>query len=154
MFSMSLSILMDADESIRGFNAIYRRAFDNMPKDKIVGLEEREVSYLPLSHIAGSVGIFGGLGHPDNVCSTVYFAFPDALQGSIGQTLNEVQPTMLIAVPRVWEKFEAGLRGAMEANPALKKAPGSAVLGALGLSKVKLGQVGAAPIGDETLKFF
>jgi len=69
--------------------------------------EERVVSYLPLSHIAGFVN--------DIICplasgASVYFAKPDALQGSLLQTLNWAKPTTFLTVPRVWEKFEDKLK--------------------------------------------
>ena len=68
------------------------------------GLEignERVVSYLPLSHIAAQMediylGVYGA--------STLYFAQPDALKGSLLQTLLEVRPTLFFGVPR-WVKI-------------------------------------------------
>jgi long-chain-fatty-acid--CoA ligase ACSBG len=69
--------------------------------------EHRVVSYLPLSHIAGLmvdlISQFIG-GHE------VYFARPDALAGTLVQTLNWARPTIFFAVPRVWEKFEEKLK--------------------------------------------
>ena len=64
------------------------------------GLEfgrERVVSYLPLSHIAAQMediylSIFGVM--------TLHFAQPDALKGSLLQTLLEVRPTLIFGVPR------------------------------------------------------
>ena len=49
----------------------------------------------------------------DDFKSVTYFAFPDALKGSLGATLKEVKPSLFIGVPRVWEKFHAalGIRG-------------------------------------------
>merc|ERR1719262_1833004 len=86
-------------------------------------LEEREVSYMPLSHIAGNIQLLGQFTLPPTVNSLVYFAFPDAMQGSLVDTLKEVRPTLKLAVPRVWEKLAAGLKGALGANPELKKDP-------------------------------
>ena len=58
---------------------------ESVPEDRLMKVEEqRMVSYLPLSHIAGlqfditSNMIFG---------STLYFAKPDALQGTLVETL-------------------------------------------------------------------
>ena len=63
---------------------------------------ERIISYLPLSHIAAQlVDTFMGTF----IGATVFFAQPDALKGSLLQTLNEVKPTIFFGVPRVWEKF-------------------------------------------------
>lgn len=55
-------------------------------KDKpdVIGPHNRVVSYLPLSHIAGLS--FDLMNHFFNVCE-LYFAKPDALQGSLVQTL-------------------------------------------------------------------
>jgi long-chain-fatty-acid--CoA ligase ACSBG len=68
---------------------------------------ERMVSYLPLSHSAaqGTDLLLPMLGHV-----TLTFAKPDALQGSLLETLKEVRPTLFFAVPRVWEKFEEKLK--------------------------------------------
>lgn len=49
-----------------------------------VGPQNRYVSYLPLSHIAGLA--FDLLQHMGNVCE-IYFAKPDALQGTLVETL-------------------------------------------------------------------
>jgi long-chain-fatty-acid--CoA ligase ACSBG len=72
------------------------------------------VSYLPLSHIAGfqfdiiHTLIFG---------TTVYFAKPDALQGTLIETLQWCKPTFFLAVPRIWEKFEEKLKEVASKSP-------------------------------------
>ncbi|XP_053514837.1 long-chain-fatty-acid--CoA ligase ACSBG1 isoform X2 [Artibeus jamaicensis] len=63
--------------------------------------QEVVVSYLPLSHIAAQIyDLWTGPQWGAQVC----FAEPDALQGSLVDTLREVQPTSHMGVPRVWEK--------------------------------------------------
>lgn len=81
------------------------------------------VSYLPLSHVAAQIldlhlpmllsAYHGG-------CTT-YFARPDALKGSLGETLKIVRPTIFFGVPRVWEKFAEKMRAAGAVNRGLKK---------------------------------
>ena len=64
---------------------------------------ERVISYLPLSHIAAQL--------IDIYCMLVlggctYFAQPDALKGTLTNTMKEVRPTFFFGVPRVWEKIQ------------------------------------------------
>jgi len=47
----------------------------------------------------------------------VYFAKPDALQGTLVDTLTWCRPTMFLAVPRIWEKFEEKLKGIAATKP-------------------------------------
>lgn len=63
---------------------------------------ERLVSFLPLSHVAAQVvDIYATLSN----AVVVFFAQPDALKGSLVETLKEVRPTRFLGVPRVWEKM-------------------------------------------------
>lgn len=64
---------------------------------------ESLVSYLPLSHVAAQiVDIYIAI-----TCgAAVYFADKDALKGTLVKTLQEVQPTTFVGVPRVWEKIQ------------------------------------------------
>jgi long-chain-fatty-acid--CoA ligase ACSBG len=60
------------------------------------------VSYLPLSHVASQMmDLFG----PLYIGGQTWFAQPDALKGSLANTLKEVRPTYFMGVPRVWEKI-------------------------------------------------
>ncbi|XP_042226723.1 long-chain-fatty-acid--CoA ligase ACSBG2-like isoform X2 [Homarus americanus] len=63
---------------------------------------ETLVSYLPLSHVAAQMADIYVTMYSGASC---YFAMPDALKGSLGQTLKEVKPTRFLGVPRVWEKI-------------------------------------------------
>uniref|UniRef100_A0A673FPB5 Long-chain-fatty-acid--CoA ligase ACSBG1 n=1 Tax=Sinocyclocheilus rhinocerous TaxID=307959 RepID=A0A673FPB5_9TELE len=58
--------------------------------------------YLPLSHIAAQIyDLWTGIQWGEQVS----FAQPDALKGSLIDTLREVTPTAHMGVPRVWEKI-------------------------------------------------
>lgn len=83
-----------------------------------VGNGDRIISYLPASHIAANnIDICGAI--LANV--TVYFADPDALKGSLLKTLKKVRPTILVAVPRVYEKIQEGLMKVGARNGAIKQ---------------------------------
>ena len=76
----------------------------------------RCVSYLPLSHIAGlqfdlTAHILFG--------SKLYYAKPDALQGTLVETMQWAKPTLFLAVPRVWEQFEDQLKEIAQTKPAI-----------------------------------
>jgi len=76
----------------------------------------RIVSFLPLSHIAGLQ--FDITNHLWFGCH-LFFAKPDALQGTLVETLQWARPTLFMAVPRVWEKFEDKLKEIASTKPAL-----------------------------------
>uniref|UniRef100_A0A8C1KNG0 Long-chain-fatty-acid--CoA ligase ACSBG1 n=1 Tax=Cyprinus carpio TaxID=7962 RepID=A0A8C1KNG0_CYPCA len=64
--------------------------------------QESLVSYLPLSHIAAQIyDLWTGIQWGEQVS----FAQPDALKGSLVDTLREATPTAHMGVPRVWEKI-------------------------------------------------
>ena len=63
---------------------------------------EKIISYLPLNHIAAQIM---DIYLPICIVGEIYFAQPDALKGSLINTLKEVNPTIFIGVPRVWEKM-------------------------------------------------
>ncbi|XP_063025570.1 long-chain-fatty-acid--CoA ligase ACSBG1-like isoform X7 [Melospiza melodia melodia] len=80
--------------------------------------QESIVSYLPLSHIAAQIyDLWTGIKWGEQV----YFAEPDALKGSLINTLKEVQPTSHMGVPRVWEKIMEKLKDASAQSGFLKK---------------------------------
>ncbi|CAK9293881.1 unnamed protein product [Gordionus sp. m RMFG-2023] len=85
---------------------------------KAVKQSERIVSYLPLSHMAAQ--IFDIYTVMESASST-WFAKPDALNGCLLKTLNEVKPTMFIGVPRQWEKFADKLISTNKSIYGLKK---------------------------------
>lgn len=64
---------------------------------------DTSLSYLPLSHIAEQMGT---IHMPATAGSTVYFA--ESLD-KLPDNIKESRPTVFFGVPRVWEKFHAGL---------------------------------------------
>lgn len=117
------------------------------------GLDEREISYMPLSHIAGNLQLLGAICLPPNHNSEVYFAFPDAMAGSLPGTIMEVRPTHFLGVPRVWEKLAVGLQANAAAKPELKK-NSKAWKASIGLDQIKCATTGAAPIDPQLLEFY
>lgn len=61
------------------------------------------LSYLPLSHIAEQMFSIHG---PITAGMKLYFA--ESIE-QVPENLKEVRPTVLFAVPRIWEKFHAGI---------------------------------------------
>jgi long-chain-fatty-acid--CoA ligase ACSBG len=76
------------------------------------------ISYLPLSHIAAQLL---DMHVPMATGTQIYFAQPDALKGSLAQTLEDVRPTTFFGVPRVWEKFYDKLQEVAKSSTGIKK---------------------------------
>lgn len=145
--------------------------------------DERLVSYLPLSHVAGlQSDIIGALVSK----AAVTFADENALQGTLGNTLKETRPTLFFGVPRIFEKIEEKIRaiGAsrtgfqksiadwakrvgfentlnqLSGKPTsftfsiAKKAIFNKIREGLGLDQCKMILVGAAPISKACLDYF
>jgi long-chain acyl-CoA synthetase len=74
------------------------------------------LSYLPLSHIAEQM--FTIHGAITNGCG-VYYA--ESIE-KVPDNLKEVQPTIFFGVPRIWEKFHAGISGKLQQATGVKKA--------------------------------
>ena len=87
--------------------------------------EERLMSYLPLSHIAGMM--------LDIICPIVMTATMvgwgssnfarsyDLKIGTIGDRLKTIRPTLFLGVPRVWEKISEKLKAVGAQTKGLKK---------------------------------
>jgi long-chain-fatty-acid--CoA ligase ACSBG len=84
----------------------------------IMGNEQVLISYLPLSHIAAQMLDFMV------ACATggsLYFATPDALKGGLLPLLQQIRPTFLFGVPRVWEKIMDGMKAKGVNNSIVKR---------------------------------
>ncbi len=87
-----------------------------------VGPTDRVLSYLPLSHIAEQSFTISGPAHNG------YQVFYAESIERLPQNLLEVRPTIFFAVPRVWEKFQAGIKAKLgEARGIKAKLAGRAM---------------------------
>eukprot|EP01134_Creolimax_fragrantissima_P008148 CFRG8148T1 len=104
------AVMISHDNLVWTTRIIYKSLYSFSYHDRIV-------SYLPLSHIAAQIIDF-------SFCCVlgvhVFFARPDALKGTLNQTLLRVQPTIFLGVPRVWEKIVAKLKALMAESSGLK----------------------------------
>jgi len=88
------------------------------------GMEERLLSYLPLSHVAGMMVdiVLPAVNSATESWATTYFARPyDLKAGSIKDRLCVARPTLFLGVPLVWEKIADKLRAVGASTKGLKK---------------------------------
>ena len=140
--------------------------------------EDCALSYLPLSHIAEQMFT---LHIPITTGARVYFA--ESIE-AVPENLKEVQPTIFFGVPRIWEKFHAGISAKLKEATGVKaqlvkwamkvgweanqtpdgnkglqyqlanKLIYSKLLPAIGMGNARVCVTGAAPIAREVLEFF
>jgi len=99
------------------------------------------LSYLPLCHVAErffTTWYNAGAGTQVNFAESI---------DTVPQNLREVQPTILLAVPRIWEKLLAAARIKVDSATRFKRAYGRFWLG----QADKIGDVLAANGGEHTL---
>jgi long-chain acyl-CoA synthetase len=115
----------------------------------------RGISYLPLAHATGrwvdlwSHAVYGWTVH----------CCPDATQ--LFQYAAEVHPTVMVGVPRVWEKLHTALQAGLAAQPELARLiqagsveAGRALRARVGLDECERAFTGAAPIDPAIIEFF
>merc|ERR1719195_1322206 len=115
--------------------------------------QERILSYLPLSHVAGMMidivcPLVGSAMSP--AWTTIYFARNyDLKAGSIKERLQVARPTLFLGVPIVWEKIADKIRAIGAANTGVKKALGdwSKGVAAANSKSKQLGEEFSEPMG-------
>ena len=116
------------------------RAIDNIPD------HPRWVSYLPLAHIGERLAThYSGLWLAGSVTYVADIA-------GVAAAVQTTKPQVFFAVPRVWEKFQAGLMARMEAEPNERRR--ALALGAVELATrvVRARQAGEAVSAGDKIK--
>ena len=129
-------------------HALGEEGFDIIPGG------QRFFSYLPLSHIAERMLVeLGGL------YSGAIISFAESIE-KFPENLMKTQPTVFLAVPRIWQKFKEKIEQKMPKLEKLLKIPvvnsivKKAIRKKLGLSKAVWVLTGAAPISPALLEWF
>ncbi|XP_078407027.1 long-chain-fatty-acid--CoA ligase ACSBG2-like [Cetorhinus maximus] len=80
--------------------------------------KEKVISFLPMSHVAAQML---DIWIPIKFGAATYFASPDALKGTLLDTMREIHPTAFLGVPRVWEKIEEKMKEAAAETSTFKR---------------------------------
>ncbi|AZZ93350.1 AMP-binding acetyl-CoA synthetase [Hahella sp. KA22] len=121
-----------------------------------VGSHERMLSYLPLSHVFERFVVEMGA-----LYTGFHVFFAESLDTFV-RDLKAARPTLFLAVPRIWTKFQAGVLSKMpeEKLNFLLKIPGVShlirkkVLKGLGLEYVRFAGSGSAPLSQDILSWY
>ncbi|HUH74379.1 MAG TPA: AMP-binding protein [Chitinophagales bacterium] len=121
-----------------------------------LGREERFFSYLPLSHIAERMLVeMGGIYTGGSI------SFAESLE-TFANDLQSVKPTVFLAVPRIWTKFQMGILAKLPQNklnillaiPFVSSLIKTKIKTGLGLNNTKYVLAGAAPLPASTMNWF
>lgn len=138
------------------FHAFGFAATNAMKELKDLESEERFFSYLPLSHIAERMLVeMGGIYTGSSI------SFAESLE-TFAQNLKDTKPTVFLAVPRIWTKFQQGILTKLPQNkldivlkiPFLNNFIRNKIKTGLGLNEAKYLLTGAAPLPLATMKWF
>ena len=99
--------------------------------------DERKLSYLPLSHIAERM-----TGHFTHIYGGGETWFAESID-TLREDLQACKPTIFFGVPRVWEKFYAGITALLEGLPEEQRMMAEQAL-QLGLKRVEAEQAGTS----------
>lgn len=107
----SKGCLLSHDALLFTLTAFNQAAVDAKPGRELI-------SFLPLSHIASQLADIHG---PAMLGITVHSARPDALKGSLVETLRRVKPHYFLGVPRVYEKMHEKVVAATASAPTWRQ---------------------------------
>jgi long-chain acyl-CoA synthetase len=107
---------------------------------------ERKLSYLPLSHIAERM-----VGHFTHIYGGGETWFAESLD-TLREDLQACRPTIFFGVPRVWEKFYAGIVALIEGLPEEQRDAAERAV-QLGLKRVEAHQAGSSLPADLEEKY-
>ncbi len=103
-------VMLSHDNFISNVNQIYS------VDPELFKEEHTLLSFLPLSHsFERTVGYYSALNAGKKVCFAEDFS-------KILQNLQEVRPTLIVSVPRLYEKIHAGILAKVSQAPPVKKA--------------------------------
>lgn len=121
-----------------------------------ISLDDKFLSYLPLSHIAERLLVqLGGIYTGGTI------SFVESLD-TFTKNLQETNPTIFLAVPRIWTKFQLGVLEKIPQKkldvllsiPILNSIIRNKIKKKLGLMDVRIPITGAAPISKDVLIWF
>ena len=121
-----------------------------------INKDDRYLSFLPLSHIAER---FMVLGCSTYGCSDV--SFVESLD-TFGDNLQTTRPTLLFAVPRIWQKFQQKVNSKLPQKklekllriPLINKMIRKKIQKGMGLDKSRMLISGASPIALDLLQWY
>lgn len=121
-----------------------------------INKDDRYLSFLPLSHIAER---FMVLGCSTYGCSDV--SFVESLD-TFGENLQTTRPTLLFAVPRIWQKFQQKVNSKLPQEkldkllriPLINKLIRKKIQKGMGLDKSRMLISGASPIALNLLQWY
>ena len=127
--------------------------------DQLKGFSAKDpafFSFLPLNHIAERVAI-----EINAMAIGATISFAESLD-TFAKNLQDTQPTLFFAVPRIWTKFQLGILQKMPQKkldrllsiPILSSMVKKKVRQALGLSRAKVVLTGASITPESTKQFF
>lgn len=141
---------------VHNFRAFSFAATYALGEMKDLSDNERFFSYLPLSHVAERMLVEMG-----GIYTGGMISFAESLDDFV-ENLKDTKPTVFLAVPRIWTKFQQKILEKMPQKkldvllkiPILNNIIRKKILEGLGLQNAKYALTGAAPLPLSTMLWF